>query len=38
VRQISAEEPLKYLAMDEQFTLLSAKDPPIDMIRKLVRV
>jgi predicted AAA+ superfamily ATPase len=37
VKQISADQELRYLTMDDQLTLLSAKNDPVGMIRELDR-
>lgn len=38
VKEISAEQGMKYLTLDDQLTLLSAKNDPVGMIRNIDRV
>ena len=37
VRQIAAQQGLRYLTMDDELTLLSAREDPVGMIRSLDR-
>lgn len=38
VKQISLEQGMKYMTLDDQLTLLSAKNEPVGMIRDIDKV